>query len=159
MLLMRMTWRDLYLELYNCFEIWRALRQQYCRCACQISKRCDDSNYQSRGFETSRDLMIRRLIRYWDGPQGTSSHGADLGLGFSTRTQITKSLGSMLVKYRSDAKVSEGLCYLWRNETLFVTDTTICQCPLSSAVLALISHLTLNPFRNVQHILGLILWT
>ena len=43
-------------------------RQQYCcRRACQISKRCDDLNYQSRGFDTSRDLMTWRLIEYWDG--------------------------------------------------------------------------------------------
>ena len=38
-----------------------------CRSACQISKRCDNLNYQSRGFETSRDLTIRRLIGYWSG--------------------------------------------------------------------------------------------
>ena len=37
------------------------------RCACQISKRYDISKYQSRGFETSRDLTIRRLFGYWDG--------------------------------------------------------------------------------------------
>ena len=59
--------RDLYLELSDRSEIWRALRQQCCRCACQISKRCDDLKYQSRGFETLRDLTERRLFRYWDG--------------------------------------------------------------------------------------------
>ena len=36
-----------------------------CRCACQISKRYSNSNYQSRDFETSRNLTIRRLIWYW----------------------------------------------------------------------------------------------
>ena len=59
--------RDLYLGLSDRSEIWQAPRQHWCRCACQISKRCDDLNYQSRGFETSRDLTIRRLIRYWNG--------------------------------------------------------------------------------------------
>ena len=53
---------DLYLELYDRSEIWQAPLQQYCRCACQISKRYDNLNYQSRGFETSRDLSTRRLI-------------------------------------------------------------------------------------------------
>ena len=58
--------RDFYLELSDRFEIWQVHRQHCCRCACQISKRCN-LNYQSRGFETSRDLTIRRLIRYWNG--------------------------------------------------------------------------------------------
>ena len=61
--------RDLYLELYDRFDIWQAPRQQCCRGACQISKRWDNSNYQSCVFETSRDLTIRRFIRYWKGNQ------------------------------------------------------------------------------------------
>ena len=60
--------RDLYLELSYCSEIWQALRQQCCRCAFQISKRYN-LKYQSRGFETLRDLMERRLFGYWDGAQ------------------------------------------------------------------------------------------
>ena len=59
--------RDLYLELSDRSEIWQALRQQCCRCACQISKRYDNLKYQSRGFETLRDLKKRRLFGYWDG--------------------------------------------------------------------------------------------
>ena len=59
--------RDLYLELSDRSEIWQALRQQCCRCACQISKRYDNWKYQSRGFETLRDLTKRRLFGYWDG--------------------------------------------------------------------------------------------
>ena len=61
--------RDLSLELSDRSEIWQAPQQQGCRSACQISKRCDNLNYQSRGFETSRDLTIRRLIGYWNGAQ------------------------------------------------------------------------------------------
>ena len=61
--------RDLYLELSDRSEIWHALRQQCCRCACQISKRYDNLKYQSRGFDTSRDLTKRRLFGYWDGTQ------------------------------------------------------------------------------------------
>ena len=56
--------RNLYLELSDRSAIWQALRQQCCRCACQISKRYDNLKYQSRGFETLRDLTIRRLIAY-----------------------------------------------------------------------------------------------
>ena len=59
--------RDVYLELSDCSEFWQALRQQCCRCACQISKRYDNLKYQSRGFETLRDLTKRRLFGYWDG--------------------------------------------------------------------------------------------
>ena len=61
--------RDLYLELSDRSEIWQALRQQCCRCACQIAKRYDNSKYRSRGFETVRDLTERRLFGYWDGAQ------------------------------------------------------------------------------------------
>ena len=46
--------RDLYLELFDRSKIWQTHRQYYCQCVCQISKRCDDLNYQSRGF---RDFM------------------------------------------------------------------------------------------------------
>ena len=59
--------RDLYLELSDRSEIWQARRQHCCRCACQISKRYGNLKYQSRGFETSWDLTIRRLFGYWDG--------------------------------------------------------------------------------------------
>ena len=57
-----------YLSLKLCdrSDIWQA-PGQFCRRACQISKRCDNLNYQSRGFETSQDLTIRRLICYWNG--------------------------------------------------------------------------------------------
>ena len=44
--------------------------QQCCRCACQICKRYDNLKYQSRGFETLRDLTEWRLFGYWDGAQG-----------------------------------------------------------------------------------------
>ena len=53
--------RDLYLALPDRPKIWQAYRQQCCRVACQIWKRGDDLNYQSRSFETSRDLKIRHL--------------------------------------------------------------------------------------------------
>ena len=58
--------RDLYPDLLDRSKIWQAHRQYCCRCTCQISKRCDNLNYQSRVFEISRDLTISRLIGYWN---------------------------------------------------------------------------------------------
>ena len=58
---------DLYLELSDRSEIWQAFRQHCWRCACKMSKRYENLKYQSRGFDTSRDLTIRRLFGYWDG--------------------------------------------------------------------------------------------
>ena len=69
--------RDLYLELSDRSEIWQALRQRCCRCACQISKRYHNLKYQSRGFETSRDLTKRRLLGYWDGAQVPERYGSN----------------------------------------------------------------------------------
>ena len=42
-------------------EIWLAHRQRCCRDACQISERYYHYNMQSRDFDTSRDLVVRRL--------------------------------------------------------------------------------------------------
>ena len=42
-------------------EIWQALQQQRCRGTCQISERLEKFKSESRGFETSRDLAVRRL--------------------------------------------------------------------------------------------------
>ena len=61
-------------ELSDRSEIWQAPRQHCCRCACQISKWCDHLNYQCRGFETSRDLTVRRLVRYWNGAMAALCH-------------------------------------------------------------------------------------
>ena len=36
-----------------------------------LSKRCDNLNYQSRGYETSQDFTITRLIGYWNGALGS----------------------------------------------------------------------------------------
>ena len=59
--------RDWYFKWSYRFEMWQAHRQHCCRSACQISERSDNSNYKSRGFETSRDLTERRIFGYWDG--------------------------------------------------------------------------------------------
>ena len=61
--------QTLYLELSDRSEIRQAPRQHRCRKACKISKRCDNLNHQSGGFETS-DITIRRLIGYWNGALG-----------------------------------------------------------------------------------------
>ena len=61
---------------FVCRIVWSfwnltAHQQHCCRDACQISKRCHNSNYQSRGFETWRNLTRRRLIRYWNRAQNS----------------------------------------------------------------------------------------
>ena len=46
-------------------EIWQIHRQEWCRCICQISEWLDKSKPEYRGFKTSRDLAVRRLIALW----------------------------------------------------------------------------------------------
>ena len=53
--------RDSCLNFSNPSEIWQAPRQQCCRDACPISEWYNHYNTQSRGFETSWDLTVRRL--------------------------------------------------------------------------------------------------
>ena len=57
--------RELGLAFSNRSDIWQAPRQQCCRDACQHSERYDDYDLLSRGFETSRDLAVRRLTAQW----------------------------------------------------------------------------------------------
>ena len=53
--------RDWMLQWSYRSEIWQAPRQQRCRGTCQISERLEKSKPESRGFEASRDLAVRRL--------------------------------------------------------------------------------------------------
>ena len=59
----KISWslEDSSLGFSNRSEIWQAPRQQRCRDACQISEGYDRYKIQSRSFETSRDLAVRRL--------------------------------------------------------------------------------------------------
>ena len=51
------------LHFTNRSEIWQAHRRQHrCRDAYQIPERCNHYNTQSRGFDISRDLVVRHLI-------------------------------------------------------------------------------------------------
>ena len=59
--------RDWWIKLSRRFEIWQVLWQPCCCGACQVSERSDNSKYKSRGFETLRDLTVRRLVGYWNG--------------------------------------------------------------------------------------------
>ena len=54
--------RDRVLE----WSYWQTLRQQCCKGACQISQWSYNAKYKSSGFESLWDLIIRRLIRYWN---------------------------------------------------------------------------------------------
>ena len=42
-------------------EIWRASRQRCCLVACQISERFGKSKFESRRFEISQDLVVKRI--------------------------------------------------------------------------------------------------
>ena len=85
----KISCQDWYLELSNRFEIWQASRQHCYQCDCNISKRCEDqNNYQSRGFETSRYLAIRRLIGYWNGTQVARQQWANKMPDASIRNDI-----------------------------------------------------------------------
>ena len=98
--------RDLYLELFDRSEIWQALRQHCCRCACQISKRYDNLKYQSRGFETSRDLTIRRLFGYWDGVQNSAFTGTfcrNQAIDFPHKYQLSESPFYMSWRHHTNA--------------------------------------------------------
>ena len=53
--------RDSCLDFPNRSEIWQASRQQRYLDAYQIAERHDHYNIQFRGFETSRDLAVRRF--------------------------------------------------------------------------------------------------
>ena len=60
--------RDRVLKCSYRFEILLALRQQCCRCACQISERSDNSKYKSRGIDTrqrylSYDKTSYRIVK------------------------------------------------------------------------------------------------
>ena len=57
---------DLYSELDDCSEIWQAPWHHCWWGTRQISKRLEKLTPESRVFETSLDLTIRRLIGYWD---------------------------------------------------------------------------------------------
>ena len=78
--------QDWLFKLSHRFDIWQAPRQQSYRGACQISERSDNSKYKSHGFETLRDLTIRRLIGYWNGAQSTLALTSDPSQGGKVKT-------------------------------------------------------------------------
>ena len=45
--------------------LWQVPPRQHCRDACRISEPYDHYNIQSRGFETSRGMVVRRLTALW----------------------------------------------------------------------------------------------
>ena len=57
------AWLDIISWSYRS-KIWAASRQLCCRDACQLSERLDKSKLESRGFENSQDLAVRRPISY-----------------------------------------------------------------------------------------------
>ena len=80
---------DRCLEICNHCEIWLAPRRHYYRGARKISKPYTHFNIQSHGFETSLDLTIRRLIKYWNGSVRNFGHAC----------RYTGCDGKMILKY------------------------------------------------------------
>ena len=63
--------RDQLLKCTYHFKIWQAHQQHCCRGTCQISVQYQTIViYKFWGFETLRDLIVRRLIGYWNMSQG-----------------------------------------------------------------------------------------
>ena len=72
--------RNLCLELYDRSEIWRAHRQQCCQCACQMSKRCDNSKAMQlwdymRSYDKTSYLILKRVPG-----KGTMDHAGDVAV-------------------------------------------------------------------------------
>ena len=57
--------RDSSLNFLNRSEIWEAPQQQCYGTTCPIPERYDNYNIQSHGFETTRDLAVRRPTSQW----------------------------------------------------------------------------------------------
>ena len=78
--------RDWQFKSWHRFEIWQVPRQPCCRCAFQMSERSENCKYKTRGFWSSRDLTIRRLIGYWNGVLFILSRPEQSGCHFVDKT-------------------------------------------------------------------------
>ena len=92
--------RDSRLNFSNRSEIWQVCRQQRCRHASQIADtnlklRYNHYNIQSRGFEPSRDLAVRRLTASWMEAQVDTQ-------------RICVMLKAMIIAYLADSKVTNN---------------------------------------------------
>ena len=94
--------RDRVLKCSYCFEIWQA--------------RSDNSKYKSRGFETLRDLTIRRLIGYWNGAQVTNGTGVINHNMFVKMTKFPLQMNQIQQFHQKVSKIS-----------LFYMRRTLCQ--------------------------------
>ena len=82
-------------DFFNRPEIWQAPRQQRCPDASQMSEQCDHFNIQSRGCETSRDLVVltsNRIMKRGPGPSPVYDNGLwrVFGYGYSNETNPPK---------------------------------------------------------------------
>ena len=62
--------RDLYLELFDSYEIWQVSRQLCCQSACPISKQHANSNYLCRCFEAWWGFTLKQLSLQWRHNEG-----------------------------------------------------------------------------------------
>ena len=64
----RFSLKSLYFKFYNRSKIWQALRQQYCRCACQIRKRRDYLNINLAALRLHQILRWHVISNIETGP-------------------------------------------------------------------------------------------
>ena len=58
------------------YEIWQASRRRCCRGASHFLERLEKFKPESRGFDTSWDLEVRRLSAYWIEACGNTSESS-----------------------------------------------------------------------------------
>ena len=89
--------RDLYLELFDRYEIWQVSRQLCCQSACPISKQHNNSNYLCRCFEAWWGFTLKQLSLQWrhnegDGVSNQQPHECLLKRLFKRRSKKTSKL-------------------------------------------------------------------
>ena len=110
--------------------IWQAFRQLCCRGACQISDRFEKPKPESRGFENSGDLAVRRPSAKW----------IETLAGIHSRTPHT--VTPMYITYSLLTAQSPQLCILYNCGSI-LANNVLCQ----TKVRVLIRYLTLLEYH------------
>ena len=119
--------RNLNSKLSNRSEIWQAPRQQYFRCACQISKRYDDLNYWSHALISPCDPLYQYGLSLISNPfttgRGTSAETVGWTMCFLLMTLVP--VQKLCVKYIYMYVHSlYGLCYIY----IYIYNGSVIQC-------------------------------
>ena len=114
-------------KLFDRSEIWHASRQQCCEAPSNFqSDAIIQLNYHPRGFNTSRDFTIRRLIGYWNGAQYSERYYYDNALLQASMVHLVTYTGSHInkknVEKKKKKKYSSSLRYPGMEVDLHVRD-------------------------------------